>query len=340
MLSPRRSAFTLIELLVVIAIIAILIALLVPAVQKVREAAARTQCQNHLKQLALACHGYHDSKKELPYARRYDFWDTYSWGQLILPHIDQAQVYTGFYTILQTPFAATTPGPNGPIGNNAQLRAARHAVIPAFNCPSDGPPQANEISTNDYGFFRGNYRACVGTGDMYGGTAAGATGPFGRGAFSVTSGQRDDPGAAVKTVGVKFVQISDGTSNTILLSEGISPTVPGWGGPIGSWIYGNMGGALFTATLTPNSTSADRPIGPCPQNQGDTGYTAPCVSLGGNAWFSQSAVGAHVAARSKHPGGVNVALADGTVRWITSSVNLNTWRAIGTRSGDESVEVP
>src|SRR5436190_23639610 len=104
--AARRVAFTLIELLVVIAIIAILIALLVPAVQKVREAAARTQCTNHQKQLALACHAYSDNKKQLPYGRRYDMWDTYTWTQLILPYVDQVQVYDGYWTILKTPFVS------------------------------------------------------------------------------------------------------------------------------------------------------------------------------------------------------------------------------------------
>src|SRR5262249_25252100 len=156
-----------IELLVVIAIIAILIGLLVPAVQKVREAAARAQCSNNLKQLALACHNYHDANKQFPYGRKFDNWDTYTWSELVQPYIEQEAAYQGWIFMNETAGRQVYPGPNGPIGNNATQRLSRHTVIATFLCPSDGGPNTNEIGTNDYGMVRGNYRACTGSGDMY-----------------------------------------------------------------------------------------------------------------------------------------------------------------------------
>jgi prepilin-type N-terminal cleavage/methylation domain-containing protein/prepilin-type processing-associated H-X9-DG protein len=336
----RRHGFTLIELLVVIAIIAILIGLLLPAVQKVREAAARMKCGNNMKQLSLACHAYHDARGEMPYGRKYDFWDTYSWTLLILPYVEQENVYNGYVTLTQVPFANSVPGPNGPIGNNAAMRTSRHAKLPVNTCPSDGVYE-NETGTNEYGFIRGNYRGCVGSGDMYGNAANGQpAATWGVGIFSVRPGQSPDPGAAVRTIGTPISSITDGTGNTILVSECIVPRNTGWGGPIGSYIYGNMGGALFSTTLTPNSTSPDRIVGPCPVQQGDTGYREPCGSIGGNAWFTPSAAGAHAAARSRHTNGVNVGMADGSVKFVNNTIDLNVWRAAGTRAGGETLNLP
>ena len=344
-----RSAFTLIELLVVIAIIGILIALLLPAVQKIREAAARMSCSNNLKQLALACHNYHDANGQFPFGRKFDNWDTYTWSELVLPSIEQGNVYGEYLTINERAWQASYPGSNGVISDNAVQRQARHSVIKTLLCPSDIGPNTNEIGTAWYGMIRGNYRACTGSGDMYGSPPKGDTtaGPWGVGVFGVVPFQTTDPAGKIfnttgpKTAGVAITAISDGTSNTVLLSEALSPeSSAGWGGPIGSILSGNMGGGLFTTTITPNSSSPDRPIGPCPRDQGINSYKAPCVSLGGNAWWTRSAVGAYVGARSRHTGGVNAALADGSVRFVPDGIDLMAWRAMGTRSGGEVVALP
>jgi prepilin-type N-terminal cleavage/methylation domain-containing protein/prepilin-type processing-associated H-X9-DG protein len=344
---PGRGAFTLIELLVVIAIIGILIALLLPAVQKIREAAARMSCSNNLKQLALACHNYHVEYGTLPYGRKFDNWDAYTWSELVMPDIEQQNVGQEYLTLNVQNWQQFYPGSNGPISDNATQRQARHSVIKTFLCPSDIGPTTGEVGTAWYGMVRGNYRACTGSGDMYGSATDSTGGPWGVGVFGVVPFQTTDPAGKIfnrtgpKTMGVPFTAIADGTSNTVLLSEALSPeTSAGWGGPIGSILYGNMGGGLFTTSIGPNSSSPDRPIGPCPRNQGISSYTAPCVSLGGNAWWTRSAVGAYAGARSRHSGGVNVALADGSVRFVPDAIDLVTWRALGTRSGNEVVSLP
>jgi prepilin-type N-terminal cleavage/methylation domain-containing protein/prepilin-type processing-associated H-X9-DG protein len=346
---PRlaRGAFTLIELLVVIAIIAVLIGLLLPAVQKVREAAALTKCKNNLKQIGTACHNYHDATGKLPYGRKFDNWDSYTWSELILPYIEQANVQAGYIYLNDPTWTQNYPGQNGPIGNNAQQRTSRHTPIPMYLCPSEAGPYTGEIGTTDYGMVRGSYRACTATGDMYGSPTDGTAGPWGIGVFGVVPFQTTDPGGKIfnttgpKTAGLPLTSITDGTSNTAMVSEGITPaTSSGWGGPLGSILYGNMGGGLYTHSLAPNSSSPDRPIGPCPLDQGITNYPAPCSSLGGNAWWTRSAVGAHVAARSRHNLGVNVLFADGSVRWVSNSIDLALWRALGTRAGGEAISNP
>lgn len=339
-----RRGFTLVELLVVIAIIGVLVALLLPAVQAAREAARRTQCVNNLKQLALACHNFHDTNGILPRGRKYDRWDTYTWSQYILPHIEQQAIKENYFTLEAFGFVASYPGPNGPIGNDTRLRTARHAEVKTFLCPSGGLAKTNEIGTTDYGLVKGNYRGCVGTGDMYGAQPSGLSGgQWGIGVFGVVANQSADPtptAGFVRESPVTLAAITDGTSGTVMLSEALTgQTSSGWGGPIGAIIYGNMGGGLYSHATTPNSSAPDRPIGPCPQNQGDTTYKAPCLSLGGNAWWTPSAAGAYTAARSFHPGGCNVAMADASVRFATNTVDLLVWRAVGTRSQGETLQL-
>ena len=341
MINTRRklNGFTLVELLVVIAIIGILVSLLLPAVQSARESARRLQCQNNLKQLALACHSFHQTHEMFPYGRKYDIWDSYTWTQLILPHIEQQAIYDRYHTLPDRGYVTSYPGPNGPIGDDADLREARHAEIPPYYCPTDKSPTNNELGTASYGFKRGNYSGCAGSGDMYGESIDSTSGPWGLGIFGVQPNQSFDSGQA--SVSSSIAEAKDGTTNTLLLSETVVPRIdPGWGGPMGETIYGNMGGALFTAAQTPNSSSPDQVIGPCPQTLGDGTYKPPCVSIAGSAWWTRSGEGAHAAARSQHPGGVNAALGDGSVHFYSDSVDLSLWRGMGTRAGGEVIQLP
>jgi prepilin-type N-terminal cleavage/methylation domain-containing protein len=353
----RRKArgFTLVELLVVIAIIGILVALLLPAVQAARESARRASCINKLKNLATACLTYESAKKKLPPGRKFNYWDTYTWTEFILPHIEEQAVYDNYWTIsdatLVTP--STAPSSNGPIGDDDRLRRARHTQIPVYYCPSDNSPAPNEMSTAAYGTWRMNYRGCVGAGGMYGDRPAL---PSQTPAAIITILNTIDSNALIGAFGARVAgpakggaqytdpivppnrlsNFTDGTSQTLLISECIVPHVPDWGGPLGSTIYGNMGGGLFSAAETPNTTSPDAIIGPCPQydlNPKDNEYSEPCSSIGGHP--GAGAPGARAAtsfARSKHPGGVNAAYADATVRFVTNDISTDVWRAQGTRA--------
>ena len=330
----QRPGLTLVELLVVMAIIALLIAILVPAVQAARESARRISCSNNLRQLALACLSFESTQRRLPYGRKYDFWDSYTWTQLTLPWIDQQSFADGYWTLPLKGFFKRHPGPNGPAGDDPRLRSSRHAFIPTYYCVSDRGPTRNEIDSSTFGFIRGNYSGCVGAGDMYG-YAMDALPERGPGIFAVAGDQSYDDGT---TRMVKATEIKDGRMKTLLLSEIMVPDIePGWGGPMGEIIYGNMGGALFSAAYTPNTSVPDEVYGGCPQQRGDTGYRAPCSPLVEGGGWTPKALYAHAAARSRHPGGVNAAFTDGSVRFAMEYVNLRVWRSLGTHAGGEVI---
>ncbi|MEK6235453.1 MAG: DUF1559 domain-containing protein, partial [Planctomycetales bacterium] len=337
--SDSRMGFTLIELLVVIAIIAILMALLLPAVQMVREAAARIQCANNLRQLSLGCLNHETAHRKLPFARKYDKWDSYTWTQLVLPYIERGDVHDNYWNLYDRGYKTSYPGPLGPIGNDARLREARHTIIPVFFCPSDFSPQGNELHTSQYGFIRGNYRGSVGSGDMYGDSIDSSNGPWGIGVFAVRKGQSFDKNAKVKTLWTTRGAMSDGSSNTIMLSAGLVPTVSGWGGALGETVYGNMGGSLFSAALTPNSSAPDRVYGPCPQQLKDSLYRAPCVRHANSQWWQPCGEKSYAAARSNHTSGVNVVMADGSTHFVSNSVDLTVWRGVATAQGNESANL-
>jgi prepilin-type N-terminal cleavage/methylation domain-containing protein/prepilin-type processing-associated H-X9-DG protein len=202
--SPRhRPAFTLIELLVVIAIIAILIALLVPAVQKVREAAARSQCTNNLKQIGLALHNYHDTYKHFPALADVNASGNWGWAVAILPYLEQS----GLYEQLGRPDVYTNKPAFLPATNPLM-----QAVIPNYVCPSD--PNSSPTNPNFKNFGFSNYIAS-------------------QGVISFTSDT-----ALCRT---RFTDITDGTSNTFLVAErdsviGVAAVWPGdenSGGSIG-----------------------------------------------------------------------------------------------------------
>lgn len=340
----QSRGFTLVELLVVIAIIGVLVALLLPAVQAAREAARRSSCVNNTKNLALACLNYEATNKILPRGRKFDYWDTYTWTEYVLPFIEQQTVYDLYWTLPDKTWQAsngTAVTTNGPIGDDARLRQARHTPIPPFYCPSDQTPLPNELDSAAFGMYRGNYRGCVGGSDMYGNRIDSTSYvPFPQpgdllGSFGVKK-DTSDPQRLVR--GVKLSDLSDGTTNTLLISEGVAPTIPDWGGPIGSLLYGNMGGGLFSAFEPPNTSEPDSIYGRCPRGHGDFEYEPPCKSINENAQPGQpGAATARAYARSYHPGGVNAAMSDGSVTFASDDVETAVWRAMGTgKYGDSS----
>jgi prepilin-type N-terminal cleavage/methylation domain-containing protein/prepilin-type processing-associated H-X9-DG protein len=198
-----RPAFTLIELLVVIAIIAILIGLLLPAVQKVREAAARMSCSNNLKQLGIGLHNYHGAYGTFPYVRSGGGQNRHTWALLLLPYIEQDNTYQVF----KAPIVGVnqTDGVNNFTSTNAQIVSARTAPVKIYLCPSrrSSPPALSPITTGSTVMgIPSDYAACGGD------TRTVPT----TGAWQLVNSNHMDSR-------LRFADIVDGTSNTFMLGE-------------------------------------------------------------------------------------------------------------------------
>jgi len=288
-LRPARG-FTLVELLVVIAIIGILIALLLPAVQQAREAARRMQCSNNLKQLGLAIHNYHDTHNSFPGGVYESVWGT--WQVAILPYIEQSAMYENYN--VDDKFVTNQSKYSG--SDNTDVTTIQ---LDALTCPSDTPnlPLSTPITSHNYGANFGNTSSYQGT--VNGVTFKGA--PFAqvyRNSSNAYFGFRD---------------ITDGTANTILFAEklqGEGKDLRGF-----SW-WGD--GCAVSGYLTPNSTEADRIY--------DANYcnNLPQKNLPCSAATTSAPI--MCAARSRHPGGVQVTLCDGSTRFIAETIQVDTWR--------------
>lgn len=304
-----RSAFTLVELLVVIAIIAVLIALLVPAVQKVRASAAQTHCQNNLKQIGVALHNYHDHHKRLPQGVIGQFrFQNPQWPYLlhrILPYLEQQQLFDVF-DIPNRPGNWIVPWPDS-------LRQP----IAIFLCPSD---MANPVHKNHLG--DGPYSA-----SNYLGIFSGLNdGDTCNEAFNPSAFNASQRAAFRFNVGTKLTSITDGTSNTIAVAEYLTG-IPGYidGAVRGTFITHRAGCHFLQMTQTPNSKSPEsfwnNPDGCGDPRDNAPEWNLPCVVGGDDANFAS--------ARSRHRGGVNVLAGDGSVHFVTDTIDLQTWRSLG-----------
>ena len=333
--SISRAGFTLIELLVVIAIIGVLISLLLPAVQKVREAANRTQCQNNLKQIGLALHNYHDTFKRFPPGYidgnkstsatlagipDNDVGPGWGWASFLLPYLEQGNVYN------RIDFKQGVG-----IGVNVQMSQQPLSV---FQCPSDDLQEAFPIYDSTFTtpiavVAHGNYVGCNGWVECYNNAGGFCAGGVGNDGLPGTTGAAAN-GLFYRNSKTNIASVIDGLSNTIVVGERSSNHAPS------TWT-GAVTGArcpAWMATIPPTQP-----------------YTPPPGPAYDNADFDEALILAHGNAThlpssdfpiydpdvfySKHPSGANFLFGDGSVHFLSSNIDPNTYQNLSTIAGGE-----
>lgn len=329
-----RRAFTLIELLVVIAIIAILIALLLPAVQQAREAARRTQCKNNLKQIGVALHNYHDVHSIFPQGKvldrniRYSGCPTwvngsgYSWRVMILPMMEQSALYSNNVTPESGLYTCGTLA----AGANQRLALLRTAM-PAYLCPSDPTPFLGAERPTNYPGISGSIKNSHGWNDP----------PAARGILGF-------PGATMR-------DIADGTSNTAMVGEVHRGALFNRysGGPDNitgrrcQWWAAESGFCHADTWFPPNAANPTKgnnrgQVAPQEGPANDAGCLSgqgPCADQ--VSWVDDVAdnMPGGRGVSSAHTGGAQILLGDGSVRFVSENISIDTWRGLGTMNNGE-----
>jgi prepilin-type N-terminal cleavage/methylation domain-containing protein/prepilin-type processing-associated H-X9-DG protein len=300
----RRRAFTLIELLVVIAIIAILMSLLLPAVQKVREAAMRIRCKNNLKQIGLAMHNYHGVAGCFPPgfvsgSANVDGEGTgpgWGWAAYLLPYVEQSTLYN------QIDFTKDI--------RDIANASARSVSVNYFLCPSD-TPTSTTFAVNGSGPCNVAFANYVGMGGTHEVTG-----------FPDTSGGLVYRGVFLRNSQVRVADIPDGTSNTLAIGERSSKR-----SPMTTWV-----GAVTGCTVPP--------INPSYGNEGPPVLVLTNTGETGDGRVPNNFMDHVEDSNSLHINGVNFLFADGSVRTIANTISPATWVALGTRAGGEPLCLP